>query len=41
MTMTAAKDSMGLTALEGNRARALWKKSCRAIAKNVGVYVSS
>lgn len=26
---------MAITPLEGNRARALWKKSCRAIAKNV------
>ena len=31
----AAKDNLGLTALEGNRKRALWKKACRAIAKNV------
>ncbi|KAL1412723.1 Nucleoporin nup84 [Vanrija albida] len=28
------KDSLPLSALQGNRARALWKKSCRAIAKN-------
>nr|XP_019044194.1 nuclear pore complex protein Nup107 [Kwoniella bestiolae CBS 10118]OCF23124.1 nuclear pore complex protein Nup107 [Kwoniella bestiolae CBS 10118] len=28
------KDSIGISPLEGNRRRALWKKSCRAIAKN-------
>ncbi|WWC91661.1 uncharacterized protein L201_006607 [Kwoniella dendrophila CBS 6074] len=28
------KDSIGMSPLEGNRRRALWKKSCRAIAKN-------
>ncbi|WOO81998.1 Nuclear pore complex protein [Vanrija pseudolonga] len=28
------KDSLPVSALQGNRARALWKKSCRAIAKN-------
>jgi hypothetical protein len=33
--MIVAKDNLGLTALEGNRIRALWKNSCRAIAKNV------
>lgn len=31
----SAKDSLPVSALQGNRARALWKKSCRAIAKNV------
>ncbi|WWC71980.1 uncharacterized protein I206_105939 [Kwoniella pini CBS 10737] len=28
------QDSIGISPLEGNRRRALWKKSCRAIAKN-------
>ncbi|OCF38190.1 nuclear pore complex protein Nup107 [Kwoniella heveanensis BCC8398] len=28
------QDSIGVSPLEGNRRRALWKKSCRAIAKN-------
>ncbi|KAK4685830.1 hypothetical protein P7C73_g4306, partial [Tremellales sp. Uapishka_1] len=28
------RDSTGITAMEGNRSRELWKKACRAIAKN-------
>ncbi|ORY33501.1 putative nuclear pore complex protein [Naematelia encephala] len=28
------RESIGMTALEGNRTRGLWKKSCRAIANN-------
>lgn len=37
--LTAASERTELSTLTGNRARTLWKKSCRAIAKNVSLRV--
>lgn len=37
----SANDSLTGSAMEGNRTRALWKKSCRAIAKNVGSLITT
>jgi len=39
LTFGTAKDKPDSMASEGNRTRLLWKKTCRAIAKNVSRHI--